>query len=110
MRENKFAKKIAEWAVSGDTGLSSESILAFMMGIKPAHGFDAPLDADDRGRCIRLLNRFPEWWERLDEMASLPSYKVTCWNKNGMEVREEGWKEQIPLIKKEALLQKDGGK
>lgn len=78
-------EKIADWATGNDTGASSKALMRYMLGLKPSSwGFFAPSDADDRGRCVRLLNLFPEWLERLDEMA-----QFTCWG------------EQIPLIKSE---------
>ena len=96
-------EKIIDWATGDDTGISSNALCRFMCRLEPdSSGFTAPLDASDRGRCIRLLNLIPEWWSRLDEMAELPSIKVGVFSSNGMEVRERGWKEQIPLIKKEA--------
>lgn len=77
--------KIADWATGSDTGASSKALMRYMLGLKPSSwGFFAPSDADDRGRCVRLLNLFPEWLERLDEMA-----QFICWG------------EQIPLIKSE---------
>jgi len=95
--------EIIAWATGNDTGASSNALCRYMMGFEPNEwGNMAPSDADDRGRCIRLLNLIPEWWDRLDEMAQFPSAKVTSFGKNGMEVRCDGWKEQIPLIKKEA--------
>ena len=95
--------KIIEWATGDDTGASSNALCRFMLGLtNRAASFDCPSDADDRGRCIRLLNLIPEWWDRLDEMAILPSVNVNVFTGKGIEVREQGWKEQIPLIRKEA--------
>jgi hypothetical protein len=75
-----------------------------MLGIRASSswGYPAPSDAGDRGRCIRLLNKMPEWWDRLDEMASIPSHRVNYFSGGGLQVKEEGWREQIPLIRKEA--------
>lgn len=73
------------WLVGSDTGVSSEAICAHMLGIptgRPA-GIEAPRDQWDRGRCVRLLDSFPDWWDRLDEMAQYG----------------DGWAEQIPLIR-----------
>lgn len=92
--------KIIEWATGDDTGTSSKALCRFMMGIPG--DYQPPSDADDRGRCIRLLNLVPEWWDRLDEMATIPSHgEVHFWSTRGFEIREDSWKEQIPLIKKE---------
>lgn len=103
MTEEKLIKLIT-WATGDDTGMSSNALCRWMLDLKPCqYGYSAPSDAGDRGRCIRLLNLMPEWWDRLDEMAKIPSSKVTFFNKNGMGTREEGWKEQIPLIREERL-------
>lgn len=57
-----------EWLLSGDTGMSSRTICAVMTG---SQYFDAstPMDADDFGRCYRLLKLFPEWKPRMNEVA-----------------------------------------
>jgi hypothetical protein len=80
--------KLIDWATSDDTGTSSEFLCRYMLGLKPGNtwGISAPADRSDRGRCIRLLNKFPEWWERLEEL-----------NKYSQ------WSDQIPLIRSEAL-------
>ena len=83
-------KKLIEWLLSEDTGLSSEHLVGHMSGI-PVREY-APCDEWDRGRCVRLLKLFPEWIERLDEMK---------------KYRE--WTEQIPLIR-EALQAKGEGR
>lgn len=79
-------RKILDWATGEDTGSSSNALCRHMLGLPINQYWSAPSDADDRGRCIRLLNLVPKWWDRLDEM---------------LEVSED-WKEQIELIKKEA--------
>ena len=97
--------KLIDWATGDDTGSSSEALCRFMLGLEPGGwGFQAPSDADDRGRCIRLLNLVPEWWDRLDEMAEIPGSKVLTFEHGEVE---RGWKEQIPLIKKEAELERN---
>lgn len=59
-----------QWVMGPDTGISSMTIYAVMMGAgTPAHtGF--PHDPDDFGRCHRLLKSFPEWRKRLPELAT----------------------------------------
>ena len=104
MTDTERYRTIIEWALGEDTGRSSKALARHMVGIKNVSRHSAPSDSDDRGRCIRLLNLIPEWWDRLDEMALYPSSKVTHWSSNGFEVKEEGWKEQIPLIRQEAKL------
>lgn len=57
-----------QWILGGDTGISSKVIWAVMMGATPAE-VDVPYDPSDFGRCHRLLQLFPEWRGRLDEVA-----------------------------------------
>lgn len=61
-----------EWLTSGDTGTSSETIFHVMMGTpgraRKNHS-NWPHDVSDFGRCYRLLERFPEWVERMPEVA-----------------------------------------
>lgn len=94
--------KLLKWAISDDTGSSSISLLKFMLGFKDNRNA-SPMDSGDRGRCIRLLNLMPEWWDRLDELSEKPSTQSIVFSKNGLDVEDHGWKEQIPLIKKEAI-------
>lgn len=71
------AKKYAtpeEWLRGGDTGMSSETIYAFMMDgycARPA----IPYDADDFGRCHRLLKAFPEWRKRMPQMRDVDGWR-----------------------------------
>lgn len=59
------------WILGRDTGLSSQTIWAVMMGAAEApYGGSTPRDADDFGRCFRLLKHFPEWRDRLSEVAA----------------------------------------
>jgi hypothetical protein len=66
-----------EWLLSGDTGVSSLTIFHVMTGTittptrSSLRGIDAPRDSDDFGRCYRLLKAFPEWRERLPEIAAM---------------------------------------
>lgn len=58
------------WLFSRDTGLSSMAMWARFVGV-PNSPRDYPLDAGDFGRCLRLLDQFPEWRSRLDELRAL---------------------------------------
>ncbi len=105
--ENRKTKsKVIDWATGSDTGSSSKDLCRFMVGLLPVNGkvYQAPCDSDDRGRCIRLLNKIPEWWERLVEMEKLPSQKINIYSSGELRVEERGWKEQIPLVREEAKL------
>ena len=46
-----------EWALGGDTGLSSETLLAGSQGITTVQRPSVPADREDFGRCYRLLER-----------------------------------------------------
>lgn len=65
-----FERKVIRWLLSSDTGSSSIAICAHMIGEKPKYDFDAPSDPSDLGRCLRLLDIFPEWKPRIPEMAA----------------------------------------
>ena len=60
-------RKQVRWLLSNDTGLSSITLWCFMTDMPcpdPRH----PNDDDDLGRCVRLLNLFPNWWLRLGDI------------------------------------------
>lgn len=92
------------WAMSGDTGISSETIANHMLGY-PQRRSGPPSDADDRGRCIRLLELIPEWIPRLSELAKIekPSEGIVI-SSSGISAERNSWAEQIPLILKEGKL------
>lgn len=63
------------WVVGADTGSSSRSIWAAMLGV--GNRDDNPLDPADLGRCLRLLEIIPEWKPRVPELAALsPEWKA----------------------------------
>ncbi|MCW2763354.1 MAG: hypothetical protein JWR85_3555 [Marmoricola sp.] len=63
-------KRLAEWFASNDTGSSSKSIALWLAaGVTGHHGADTPSDPSDLCRCLRLLDRIPEWKVRIAEMA-----------------------------------------
>ena len=68
-------KAIANWATSRDTGASSKCIARHLMGLDTDGSY--PHDADDFGRCERLLVAIPELRPRLGEMASVNRYWAT---------------------------------
>lgn len=92
------------WALSGDTGISSEAIARHMTG--NAGRMSPPSDASDRGRCIRLLELIPEWITRLPEMVKYDDKLETgiVINSSGMSAYSNSWAKQIPLIIKEGNL------
>lgn len=62
-----IARRALLWLAGGDSGMSSEAICYHMLGMKSDGRF--PLDPSDLGRCLRLLELFPEWKPRMGEMA-----------------------------------------
>jgi hypothetical protein len=96
------------WALSGDTGISSETIAAFMTNSNASTRMrQPPSDASDRGRCIRLLELIPEWIARLPEMVALdkkPANDGIVISSSGISTYSNSWAEQIPLIMKEGSL------
>lgn len=62
------AGKPHQWLENGDTGTSSLTIWAVMMGTEPDRA-DIPHDPADFGRCFRLLLVMPSWRGRLGEVA-----------------------------------------
>lgn len=96
------------WALSGDTGISSEALAGHMTGYpgNTRFGMQPPSDADDRGRCIRLLELIPEWLPRLPEMVKYDAKaeKKTegfVINSSGITADHNTWAKQIPLIMQE---------
>lgn len=87
-----------EWLLSSDTGVSSKTICAVMTGSKPARDSSPPQDPSDFGRCVRLLNAFPDWRYRMGEVAQ----KYPEW---GPLIRE--WKD-LELLYMVELLKKTG--
>lgn len=97
------------WALSGDTGTSSEAICAHMTGntSKRRFGYGPPSDASDRGRCIRLLELIPEWIPRLPEMMQHDQHhrdEGIVINSSGISAYSNSWQQQIPLIMQEGKL------
>jgi len=95
------------WALSSDTGMSSEALAHHMMGY-PAGFTMPPSDSGDRGRCIRLLELVPEWIPRLKEMvkydAADKKQDAFVINSSGITADQNTWAKQIPLIMQEGKL------
>lgn len=99
---SEIKDRALEWLLSGSTGVSSETLCAHMLGLTRGHYSSPPSDAGDRSRCIQLLNKIPEWWDRLDELKDGSSPERLVISGRGINVERNGWAEQIPLIRKEA--------
>lgn len=93
------------WALSDDTGISSEAIARHMTG-DTIRRMTPPSDSSDRGRCIRLLEIVPEWIPRLKEMVQYDSQapEGIVINSNGISAYDNSWAKQIPLILQEGNL------
>jgi hypothetical protein len=52
-------KEWMEWLASGDTGISSKTMLGAITGI-PTEREDIPYDIADVGRCVRMLRKCPD--------------------------------------------------
>lgn len=85
--------KVIEWFIGDDTGLSSKSIAAHMCGVDVGKYIDyPPADPADLGRCLRLLELFPEWKQRMPEMASVSknwAKVIPHWNAAAAMMEEE---------------------
>jgi hypothetical protein len=79
-----------EWMRSWDTGMSSKTIWYQMMNqLSPDPRF--PWDPDDFGRCYRLLDAFPAWRTRFEEMRTVKGWAkfVDAWPELERLYREE---------------------
>ena len=71
------------WWYGTDVGTSSAGMFAvlcpeYLRASASEYGNrTTPRDADDLGRCLRLLEAIPEWRERLNEVAE--AYPDTAW-------------------------------
>lgn len=81
MSELSIHQRAVRWMVSGDKGLSSETLWAALMGGEQGPNW-TPSDSHDFGRCYRLLKLIPEWRARLGDVPKvLPDWKqlVAAW-------------------------------
>lgn len=67
------AEKALRWLATGEVGASSKTI-AFVLSGQNASPYDYPRDPSDLNRCIKLLDLYPEWRDRLGEVATLSPY------------------------------------
>jgi hypothetical protein len=87
-------QKALEWIVSGDTGISSKTMWAAIMGVEPCDP-DVPYDTGDFGRCYRMCQKcdvskqdlgvvpikFPYWkpiidnWDKLCRLYEAKDYE-----------------------------------
>lgn len=101
-----------EWILSMDTGTSSKTIWAVMMGVVKEKrqcddmNYDVPHDPSDFERCWKLLVQIPEWKARLQEVADIfPKWIpfIREWKK----LTEMYYQWRIDINNYEQLLPKD---
>ena len=61
---------LIDWYVSGEKGISSETMAATALGKKHDRG-DAPADPADLNRCIKLVDTAPEVKKAFPKIAAL---------------------------------------
>jgi len=95
-----------EWLFGPDTGISSKTIMSVLstgaarIGAEVSlgrWGADVPHDPSDFGRCYRLLQTFPQWRDRLNEVAAkFPKWEpmVREWDR-----MTSLWEEEAPTGK-----------
>lgn len=84
-------KALAEWALSGQTGLSSKFMAAFLSGMKFDSFRSHPSDSGDFKRCIGLLNAVPSLRNELPRMAEAsPYWEALVSNWDRLERCEDG--------------------
>ena len=59
MDKEEALRKVALWALGRDTGVSSMAIARGYLTGCPQHWHEMPSDADDFGRCYRLVKLIP---------------------------------------------------
>lgn len=67
---SKSTKHVAiiDWLINGETGLSSKTLAAWIVGMPIDDIPNHPWDADDCRRCALLIQRLPEVdWHRITE-------------------------------------------
>lgn len=66
-------KRIGQWLANGDTGVSSETMVAISMGAVASDetGFDAPYDPSDFGRCYKLVKAVPELRDQFKRIGEI---------------------------------------
>ncbi len=66
-------RRIAEWLANGDVGSSSKAMMLYLSSGVVAGGSwgpSTPSDCGDLLRCLRLLDKIPEWKSRVGDMAN----------------------------------------
>ena len=91
---------LMRWLASDDVGLSSRYVASVLDGCFVAE-YAHPHDADDFGRCVRLLVAVPELRERLEKMRSKSvewSRLVDCWTDAEIAINAKNYTEANRLV------------
>ncbi len=83
-KDEPVERRLARWFINGEVGSSSRSLAAWCLSIREKW-HSHPHDADDRMRCVKLLELIPEWQRYLDGIPF------------------EEWEEHRGLIKQELI-------
>ncbi|GGR62747.1 hypothetical protein GCM10008959_25990 [Deinococcus seoulensis] len=68
---------LADWALSGDTGVSSLCIARILTGRdEPGSVHNYPYDNGDLGRCLRLIRAVPQARDAVRALAERPGHHV----------------------------------
>ena len=89
-----MSKKIAQWMVEGETGLSSECMAAVVLGATPRSAH-YPLDPADLNRCMKLVKAAPVVKRHFHKIRALSKQwriVIDHWDElSEMFVAEVGW-------------------
>lgn len=85
---NTMQAKIGDWLLTGNTGVSSETMAAMALGSNTPSG-DGPHDTGDFSRCVKLVHAVPEVLEalkmrmRMEGTLPVPKFVplIIHWNK-----------------------------
>lgn len=66
-----LAEDAIRWLAVGRQGTSSQTIFQRLTGVRLVSEYHHPVDANDFGRCRRLLEEVPAFADRMEEIASL---------------------------------------
>ena len=69
----KYSQELVEWLASGQRGISSDTIVETITGLKAtgSYGKCEPQDSGDFWRCEKLLRKVPELRQQLYKMGSV---------------------------------------
>jgi len=77
-------RRIGAWLLSGNCGISSETMLAIALGVdEVGYRAGAPYDYGDFFRCYRLVQQVPEIREHFPRIAAaVPEFAgvLRCWD------------------------------